>query len=109
LAAQVGCARESTTDVRGTVTDNGRALRQGAITFLPVQGSSKPVAAEVCDGQYHARGVPVGEVQVRVTALGDPKQYPPRPLFPTDVRGNSAVIEVTPGLRHDVVLGNPAP
>jgi hypothetical protein len=66
-------AGEATAPVEGKVTFNGKPVEKGKVIFHPEKGN--PVEADIKDGQYTAKGVPVGTLTVTVTAEGLPEKY----------------------------------
>lgn len=83
LAAAAGCA-ETKGDVSGQVSFKGSPLPAGKVTFL-CEGGDKPVlSANIRDGKYEIKGVPVGPVKITV-ATYKPSKAVERPagLGPT--------------------------
>jgi hypothetical protein len=77
LATASGCA-EKKGDVSGQVSFNGLSLPSGKITFL-CEGGDKPVfSANIRDGRYELKGMPVGPVKITVTTY-KPSQAVDRP------------------------------
>ncbi len=81
--------------VSGLITYNGQPIPNGAIRFIPIDGSKGPISgASIIDGQYRADGlggVPVGKYRVHVdayrahmTATPDPieRDYPREQYLP---------------------------
>jgi hypothetical protein len=62
--------------VEGTVTFNGKPIKNGQISFHPIEGTRGPVAAApIADGKYIATnkgGVPIGKHQVIVKGYEAP-------------------------------------
>ena len=58
-------------EVEGTITVDGQPVKEGSITFQPLEGTSGPVAgASIIDGHYNiekAKGPVVGEYQIVLT------------------------------------------
>ena len=78
LLAVSGCA-EKKGDVSGQVSFNGSPLPSGKITFL-CYGGDKPVfSADIHDGRYQLKGVPVGPVKITVATYKPTKavDWPP--------------------------------
>ncbi len=61
-----GCSDPTKGEVSGTVKVNGEPAKQGAITFIPVDGKSSTAGAKITDGQFMAPDVPVGTVKVQI-------------------------------------------
>src|ERR1700722_3455224 len=65
LVGVSGCA-EKKGDVSGLVSFNGSPLPAGKITFI-CEGGDKPVLiADIRDGKYEIKGIPVGTVKITV-------------------------------------------
>jgi hypothetical protein len=95
LSAVAGCA-ETQGDVSGQVSFKGSPLPAGKVTFL-CEGGAKPVlTANIREGKYEIKGVPVGPVKITVatykpskgverppglgpTARPGPEEAPPSP------------------------------
>jgi hypothetical protein len=74
LAAIIGCHDESARlPVAGGVTLDGRALKEGQISFSPLPGTGGPTAgAPIVDGKYSIeadRGPMAGQFRVEITAM----------------------------------------
>ena len=77
LLAAAGCG-DASGNVSGRVSFNGSPLPSGKVTFL-CEGGSKPVfTANIRDGRYEIKGVPVGAVKITV-ATYKPSQPVARP------------------------------
>jgi hypothetical protein len=63
-----GCGDGSTATVSGTVTVDGQPLKEGLIRFVPPSTAAAAVEAPITNGEYTAAGVPLGEVQVQISA-----------------------------------------
>jgi hypothetical protein len=67
-----GCSGQRA-DVSGTVQIDGRPVDEGAIQFIPVEGTTGPSAGGVIkDGRYHIardKGVTVGKNRVEIRAF----------------------------------------
>jgi hypothetical protein len=67
-----GCGKDSdgrATRLKGRVTLDGTAIAEGTISFLPEKaGQAPPASAQIVDGDYDAKGVPLGKVLVQITA-----------------------------------------
>ena len=72
LLSVVGC-KESTGRVSGTVVYQGQKIPTGTVTFLV---GGKIVEAEIQDGVYEVRNVPLGEAKITVVRI-DPNQPDP--------------------------------
>jgi len=72
LVFLAGCGKESdgrSARLKGRVTLDGKPIAQGTINFLPEKsGQTPPASAQIADGYYEARGVPLGKVRVQITA-----------------------------------------
>src|SRR4051812_28331476 len=77
VALTLGCGGEPDTgDVSGTVTYDGKAVDDGAITFYPAAGPT--AGGTIKDGKYTATKVPVGTSKVVVSGskvTGKKKMY----------------------------------
>lgn len=77
-ALLLGCSGDNTTgEVTGTVSVDGKPAEKGSIGFVPVDGKSPTAGAEIKDGKYTAK-VPVGtaKVEIRVPkVVGKKKLY----------------------------------
>lgn len=77
--ALTGCSRGPVLmTVEGTVTIDGNALGQGAITFEPVDGKGRTAGGTIENGKYTAQ-VPPGEKRVRITGFEVTGQKPAYP------------------------------
>lgn len=70
--------------VRGTVTYNGKPVKDGNIRFVPQHGAKAPVSGgSIVNGQYEIGmrgGVPVGKHHVEITSFRKlPKRYADAP------------------------------
>ena len=82
-----GCADEDV--VTGTVRVDGELAKAGGITLIPVDGQSGTAGAEIHDGHFTARDVPVGNYQVQINVskivgyqkLYDDPNSPEHPLL----------------------------
>src|SRR6516164_1095401 len=79
LAASAGCSSQSDGTVSGEVTLDGNPLKEGVITFIPAGGKSPTASAKIVDGRFSAT-VPVGQMQVRISA---PKIVGKRQMYDT--------------------------
>jgi hypothetical protein len=104
----LGCSGDRA-KVSGTVTLNGRPIEEGAITFIPVEGTQGPGSgAAIRDGQYHIpadKGVTVGKNRVELRAfintgrkVKDPTAAPGAltdervPAFPPEYNDRSTLV-----------------
>jgi hypothetical protein len=82
--------------VSGTVTYQGRPLKEGNIRFVPDSGTNAPVSVTaIIDGRYEMGalgGVAVGKYKIEVMAYGPNKRRSPShstapspPVAPTDL------------------------
>lgn len=75
-----GCGGNTTSDVTGTVTVDGKAPPEGSsITFIPADGKSAGGGAPIESGKYTVSKVPVGATKVRITV---PKFASGKPAAP---------------------------
>jgi hypothetical protein len=86
LPTLVGCGEANTALVSGTVTVDGKPIRQGAITFTPVDGEGWTAGSPIKDGAYSAR-VPATVLKVVISmpkVVGTKKIYdtPDSPEMP---------------------------
>jgi hypothetical protein len=96
LAGVAGCA-ESKGDVSGKVSFTGSPLPAGKITFI-CEGGNKPVlSADIREGKYEIKGVPVGPVKITV-ATYKPSKAVDRPpgLGPTKRPGTNETPPASP-------------
>jgi len=72
LVFLAGCGKESdgrSARLKGRVTLDGAAIAEGTINFLPEKsGQAPPASAQIADGYYDARAVPLGKVRVQIVA-----------------------------------------
>jgi hypothetical protein len=72
LLCLVGCREESgrpSARLKGKVTLDGAAIAEGTLNFLPEKsGQAPPASAQIADGYYDARAVPLGKVRVQIIA-----------------------------------------
>ncbi|HYT89158.1 MAG TPA: hypothetical protein VEL76_10655 [Gemmataceae bacterium] len=80
LLALIGCGDSSMGEVRGTVKVDGQLVKEGAITFTPVNGKTATAGAEIKEGRYATR-VPLGEMKV---ATSVPKVTRKKKIYPTE-------------------------
>ena len=104
----VGCGNnDQTGEVSGTITYEGKAIENGAITFFPSNG---PTAGSVIkDGTYSAK-VPVGKTKVVISGskvVGSKKVYdtPDSPVMPVTAEMLPAKYNTASELRHEVESG----
>jgi len=73
LCSLMGCSGDERAEVSGSVSLNGRAIEEGSISFIPIDGNLGPeVGAVVRDGRYHiprSQGVMVGKNRVELRAF----------------------------------------
>jgi hypothetical protein len=56
VVAVLGCSKGPPVGiVRGTVTLDGQPLKEGAITFTPLDGQSSTAGARIADGKFETR------------------------------------------------------
>lgn len=73
-----GCEAGKFGEVSGEIKYQGKVIDQGAITFVPVDGSGPSAGSAIVDGKYLARKVPVGDAKVRISGVkvtGKQKMY----------------------------------
>jgi len=109
----LGCGGDKA-EVHGTVSLNGTPIEEGAINFIPVEGTQGPgVGATIHNGEYHiprAKGVVVGKNRVELRAFrntGKKVKDPTQPgalidervlAFPPEYNDRSTLVrEVTRG------------
>lgn len=63
----VGCGPKTAT-VSGTVTFNGEAVANGAISLFPTDGKGTPAGGLIKDGRYTVTGVSPGEKTVQLSS-----------------------------------------
>ena len=129
LVGVSGCA-EKKGDVSGLVSFNGSPLPAGKITFI-CEGGDKPVLiADIRDGKYEIKGIPVGTVKITVathkpskagerppglgptqrpdseeTPPAQPEKYVAIPQRYGNVDGSNLTYDVKPGAQeHDIPL-----
>ena len=72
LLGLAGCGEESsenTVRLKGRVTLDGDPIAEGRINFLPEEpGQATPASAQIADGHYDAKAVPLGKVRVQIIA-----------------------------------------
>jgi hypothetical protein len=83
LAAAAGCA-ESRGDVSGQVSFKDSPLPAGKITFICAGGNKPVLSANIREGRYEIKGIPIGPVQITVATF-KPSKAADRPpgLGPT--------------------------
>jgi hypothetical protein len=108
----LGCSGDKAS-VSGTVKLNGQPIEEGAITFIPIDGTRGPGAgATIRDGQYHvpaSAGVTVGKNRVELRAfrntgrkVQDPTGKPGTladervPAFPPEYNDRSTLVREVP-------------
>ena len=77
--ALVGCGGTSTDSgtVNGTVTLDGKPLKEGLVTFVSIDGKSQPASGPIIDGKFSVK-VSTGEMKVMFSAskvIGKKKMY----------------------------------
>lgn len=72
-ASAVPTADKETGSIVGKVIFEGKPVAKGKIAFHTTKG--KPITVEIKDGDYSAKGVPVGEGRVTVKGEGLPEKY----------------------------------
>src|SRR5690606_18361407 len=70
LLATIGCSKSGpkTAPIRGTVTFDGRPVKDGDILFIPENKSLSPEAGRIVDGRYETRAK-IGKNRVEISAL----------------------------------------
>lgn len=110
--------------VIGEVTLDNQRIKEGAITFVPIEGDTPTAGANIIDGKFTAQ-VPLGKQKVMINAskvMGKFRAYdtPESPLLdnvvelvPPVYNANSTLsIDVQPGLqnvRYDLKSRPPGP
>src|SRR5215212_9187307 len=65
-------------DVQGTVTINGQPLSEGAVRFIPVDGTTPTTGGTIRDGKFRVT-VPVAKQRVEISAnVIDREKTPPK-------------------------------
>jgi hypothetical protein len=82
-----GCSRSPTRRVSGEVSYQGVPIQDGAIEFIPIEGTGGPsVGAPIQDGAYDvpaAKGPRAGGTYlVKLRAVRDTGRFPPGPRYP---------------------------
>lgn len=98
--------------VNGEVTLNNQRIKEGAITFSPIEGDTATAGTTILDGKFTAQ-VPVGKQKVMINAsrvMGKFRAYetPESPLLdnvveliPPEYNANSTLsIDVQPGVQN---------
>jgi hypothetical protein len=85
-----GCSRSPTRRVVGEISYNGEPIQQGAIEFIPIEGTGGPsVGAPIKDGAYDvpaAKGpLASGTYRVELRAVRNTGQFPPGPRHPNSI------------------------
>jgi hypothetical protein len=84
LLALLGCGQGGRVSVEGTVTLDGKPLKEGTVQFTPLAGTNGPTAgANIVDGKFVVppQGGPfVGKFQVQITAAGKTGRKVPGPF-----------------------------
>jgi hypothetical protein len=99
-------------DVQGTVTVNGRPLSDGAVRFIPVDGTTPTTGGTIRDGKFRV-AVPVAKQRVEISANAvDREKTPPnatndqivmKKLVPARYNSESKLeIDVVAGLNEPV-------
>lgn len=69
LATGCGDSTGPGAKVAGNVSINGEPVEKGMISFSPREsGIGKPTTADIVDGRYEAKDVPIGNVLVQIHA-----------------------------------------
>src|SRR5262245_26830212 len=89
LLVLAGCGDSTTGEVRGTIKFDGQPVKEGAITFKPVDGKTGTAGGQIKDGRYTAR-VPLGEMKVEISA---PKVVRMKKLYDTPNSPEAPVTE----------------
>ena len=76
LLLPIGCSKNNTISISGTVTVESSPVESGFISFIPLDGESQEGGAVIKDGEYRA-AVPPGEkiVKIRADKLEDIESY----------------------------------
>jgi hypothetical protein len=106
LSALMGCQRQPSSIVTGSVTVDGQPLAYGAISFVPTDGTGKTAGALIENGRYRVAVVSPGAKLVQVIASAPPQEQggslPTAPAAPPvnitlQTPGNSQSYQVVPG------------
>jgi hypothetical protein len=108
LLALGGCAQKDG-HVSGAVTLDGQPVEDGAILFVPVDGTTSTAGGQIKGGRYSVR-VPPGSMKVSISApkvVGKKKIYPTpnSPEMPITVEALPARYNERTELRLDVHAG----
>ena len=69
LAGGCGDSTGAGSQVAGTVSIDGEPVEKGLISFSPREsGIGRPATADIVDGRYEAKEVPIGNVLVQIHA-----------------------------------------
>lgn len=106
-ALVVGCGGEPSGEVSGTVTYDGKAVEDGAITFIPERG---PTAGGVIKGGKYSTKVVVGPTKVTISGskvVGSKKVYdtPNSPVMPVTAEALPAKYNSASELKYEVKPG----
>jgi hypothetical protein len=82
-----GCSGSPTRRVSGDVSYEGVPIQDGAIEFIPIEGTGGPsVGAPIKDGAYDVPAdkgaLAGGTYRVKLWAVRDTGRYPPGPRYP---------------------------
>jgi hypothetical protein len=114
VVATAGCGDGFRTgEVSGTVTFDGTPVKEGKITFFPMDGAGGTPGGFIIDGAYTVKKVPIGEMKVVINGqkvIGKKEVYPGQPNSPvkpvtaellpakySDVSSSELRYEVKPG------------
>jgi len=113
----VGCGEANVPKgkVTGTVSFNGKPVKDGYIVFHPTDGKGSDSGGPIVDGAYTLSAVPVGQKTVTISS-GEPPAKQDRPIsseeasklktpdpkktaehIPGDAKGNNTKVEVKTG------------
>lgn len=105
-----GCVDTKFGEVSGEIKYDGKVVEQGAITFIPADGSGPSAGSAIIDGKYAAMKVPVGRAKVSISGVhstGKKRMYPdPKaPLVQTSSEYMPKKYNEATTLFHDVKAG----
>jgi hypothetical protein len=100
-ALVAGCSSDPpSAEVSGTITYGGKPLETGHISFFPRDKAGQTSVGEIVNGAYTAKGVSLGEMDVKINAskvTGSKKLLPHDPKSPViETRG-----EMLPDRYHE--------
>ena len=98
LTFVLGCSTgPATGTVNGEVTLDGQPIKEGRITFLPVDGQAQTAGAPIVDGKFIAADVPVTKMKVQIN--GNKKTGRKSRAFPNSPETDE-LVELVPARYH---------